>query len=109
MCQARPSHVGGSGVIGALVPDLTDFPFGPENVIVKEATPEMALNPLYDPKSSSFRSTSMPVFRSVQPMACAEEHELSKEPCRAEGHCVWLSLDDAQRSVELHGERQHTP
>ena len=30
-----------------LVPDLTDFPFGPENVIVKVATPEMALNPMY--------------------------------------------------------------
>ena len=34
-----------------LVPELTDFPFGPENVIVKEATPEMALNPMYDPKA----------------------------------------------------------
>ena len=34
-----------------LVPDLTDFPFGPENVIVKEATPEMALNPMYDPNA----------------------------------------------------------
>ena len=34
-----------------LVPDLTDFPVGPENAIVKEATPEMALNPIYDPKA----------------------------------------------------------
>ena len=32
-----------------LVPDLTDFPFGPENAIVKAITPEMALNPMYDP------------------------------------------------------------
>ena len=32
-----------------LVPDLTDFPFGPENVIVKAITPEMTLNPMYDP------------------------------------------------------------
>ena len=31
------------------VPDLTDFPFSPENAIVKVATPEMALNPLFDP------------------------------------------------------------
>ena len=30
---------------------LTDFPFGPENVIVKEATPEMACNPMYDPNA----------------------------------------------------------
>ena len=34
-----------------LVPELTDFPFGPENVIVKEATPEMALSPMYDPNA----------------------------------------------------------
>ena len=34
-----------------LVPELTDFPFGPENVIVKEATPEMALNHMYDPNA----------------------------------------------------------
>ena len=34
-----------------LVPDLTDFPFGPENVIVKEATPEMALNPMCHPNA----------------------------------------------------------
>ena len=32
-----------------LVPDLTDFPFAPENVIVKAITPEMTLNPMYDP------------------------------------------------------------
>ena len=32
-----------------LVPDLTDFPFGPENAIVKAITPEMTLNPMYDP------------------------------------------------------------
>ena len=32
-----------------LVPDLTDFPFSPENANVKAATPEMALSPLYDP------------------------------------------------------------
>ena len=32
-----------------MVPDLTDFPFSPENAIVKVATPEMALNPLFDP------------------------------------------------------------
>ena len=32
-----------------LVPELTDFPFSPESAIVKDATPEMALNPLYDP------------------------------------------------------------
>ena len=32
-----------------LVPDLIDFPFSPENTIVKVATPEMALNPLFDP------------------------------------------------------------
>ena len=32
-----------------LVPDLIDFPFSPENAIVKVATPEMALNPLFDP------------------------------------------------------------
>ena len=31
--------------------DLTDFPFSPENAIVKVATPDMALNPLYDPKA----------------------------------------------------------
>ena len=34
-----------------LVPDLTDFPFGPENMIVKAATPDMVLNPLHDPKA----------------------------------------------------------
>ena len=34
-----------------LVPELTDSPFGPENVIVKVATPEMALNPLFDPNA----------------------------------------------------------
>ena len=32
-----------------LVPGLTDFPVSPENAIVKVATPEMALNPLFDP------------------------------------------------------------
>ena len=34
-----------------LVKDLTDFPFSPENVIVKVASPEMALNPLFDPNA----------------------------------------------------------
>ena len=34
-----------------LVKDLTDFPFSPENVIVKVASPEMALNPQYDPNA----------------------------------------------------------
>ena len=34
-----------------LVPDLTDFPLSAENAIVKVATPEMALNPLYDPNA----------------------------------------------------------
>ena len=34
-----------------MVPDLTDFPFSPENAIVKVATPEMALNPLFDPNA----------------------------------------------------------
>ena len=34
-----------------LVRDLTDFPFSPENAIVKVATPEMALNPLFDPNA----------------------------------------------------------
>ena len=46
-----------------LVPDLTDFPFGPENAIVKVITPEMALNPMYSCSSSS--STFRPAFRSV--------------------------------------------
>ena len=32
-----------------LVPELTDFPFDPDNLIVKVATPDMAYNPLYDP------------------------------------------------------------
>ena len=35
-----------------LVPELTDFPYGPENMIVKAATPDMVLNPLYDPKTA---------------------------------------------------------
>ena len=34
-----------------LVQDLTDFPFSPENAIVKVASPEMALNPLFDPNA----------------------------------------------------------
>ena len=34
-----------------LVKDLNDFPFSPENAIVKVATPDMALNPLYDPNA----------------------------------------------------------
>ena len=34
-----------------LVKDLTDFPFSPESVIVKVASPEMALNPQYDPNA----------------------------------------------------------
>ena len=34
------------------VKDLAnDFPFSPENAIVKVATPDMALNPLYDPNA----------------------------------------------------------
>ena len=34
------------------VKDLaSDFPFSPENAIVKVATPDMALNPLYDPNA----------------------------------------------------------
>ena len=32
-----------------LVPELTDYPFEPDNMIVKVATPDMALNPLYVP------------------------------------------------------------
>ena len=35
-----------------MVKDLaSDFPFSPENAIVKVATPDMALNPLYDPNA----------------------------------------------------------
>ena len=34
------------------VKDLaSDFPFSPDNAIVKVATPDMALNPLYDPNA----------------------------------------------------------
>ena len=33
------------------MPDLVDYPFGPENVIVKVASLEMALNPMYDPNA----------------------------------------------------------
>ena len=43
-----------------LVPDLTEFPFAPENAIVKEATPEMALNPMYDPKAVPSDAPSAP-------------------------------------------------
>ena len=32
-----------------LVPELKDFPLDPDNMIVKEATPDMAFNPLYVP------------------------------------------------------------
>ena len=35
-----------------LVPELTDFPYGPENMIVKAATPDMVLNPLCDPSTA---------------------------------------------------------
>ena len=35
-----------------LVPELTEFPYGPENMIVKAATPDMVLNPLYDPNAA---------------------------------------------------------
>ena len=35
-----------------LVPELTDFPYGPENMIVEAATPDMVLNPLYDPNAA---------------------------------------------------------
>ena len=35
-----------------LVPELTDYPYGPENMIVKEATPDMAFNPLYVPNTA---------------------------------------------------------
>ena len=48
-----------------LVPDLTDFPFGPENVIVKTATPEMALNPMYDPNAVPSDQPAAPSSRSV--------------------------------------------
>ena len=43
-----------------LVPELTDFPFGPENVIVKDATPEMALNPMYDANAVPSDSPACP-------------------------------------------------
>ena len=32
-----------------LVPELKDFPFDPDNMIVKEATPDMVFKPLYVP------------------------------------------------------------
>ena len=79
-----------------LVPDLIDFPFSPENAIVKVATPEMALNPLFDPDAIPSDQPPFLVFRSVRPLVCPEEHELSTEPCRAQWHCVWFPFDDAK-------------
>ena len=75
-----------------MVPDLTDFPFSPENAIVKVATPEMALNPLFDP--DAIPSDQPPCsFRSIRPLVCPAEHELPIEPCCAQWHCVWLPFN----------------
>ena len=87
-----------------LVWDLTDFPFSPENAIVKVATPEMALNPLFDP--NAVPSDQPPCSSSDQsdPLVCPAEHELPTESCGAQRHCLWLPFNDTKWSLELPGE-----
>ena len=92
-----------------MVKDLaSDFPFSPENAIVKVATPDMALNPLYDPNAVPSEATSMLVFRSVRPLVCPWEHELPIQSGCAQGHRVWLPFHYPERSLELLREWQHT-
>ena len=79
-----------------LVPDLTDFPFGPENAIVKAITPEMALNPMYDPHAVPPVPPSGPPSDQSDPWFVRNSTNFSKEPCRAERHCVWLPRHHAQ-------------
>ena len=51
MTNLQPAWFPDSDVI-RLVPELSDFPFDPENMIVRVATPDMAYNPNYIPTTS---------------------------------------------------------
>ena len=48
MVNLQPAWFPDSDVI-RLVPELSDFQFDPENMIVRAATPDMAFNPNYIP------------------------------------------------------------
>ena len=50
-----------------LLPELRDFPFDPDNLIVKEATPDMALNPPYVPPTVPTLPTPPPPVDTSDP------------------------------------------
>ena len=50
-----------------LVPDLADFPFEPDNMIVKVATPDMAVNPLFVPSEVPTVPPPMPPVNMSDP------------------------------------------
>ena len=60
-----------------LVKDLTDFPFSPENVIVRVASPEMALNPLCDPNADFFRSDLHGLIQILQTLGMSRRARTS--------------------------------
>ena len=91
------------------VKDLaSDFPFSPENAIVKVATPDMALNPLYDPNAGPSEAPPCSSSDQSDPLVCPWEHELPIQSCCAQGYCVWLPFYYPERSLELLREWQHT-
>ena len=49
------------------MPALKDFPFDPDNMIVKEATPDMAFNPLYVPPAVPTVPTPPPPVNMPDP------------------------------------------
>ena len=98
-----------------LVPELTDFPYGPENMIVKAATPDMALNPLFDPNAASAVPPSGPPSESViDPWLVPKSTNFPKRTLSvqtAASHVnLRLTMDASrrQRSLELHGLNGNT-
>ena len=79
-----------------LVPDLTDFPFSPENVIVKVATPEMALNPLFDPNAVPSDPPPRPSRDQSDPWYVPHSTNFQENLDCAQWHCVWLPFHHAQ-------------
>ena len=82
-----------------LVPKLTDFPFGPENVIVKVATPEMALNPTCDPNAVASDQPPCPPSDQSNPWLVPRSTNFPKNLVVRKSIVFgnpWLSLEDAQ-------------
>ena len=83
--------------------------YGPENMIVKAATPDMVLNPLCDPNTAPTVPPSGPPSDQSDPWLVPKSTNFPKNIVVQKGVVFGISYNDAWRGLELHGEWPYTP